>query len=592
MNDARTPQAGPSGSSEPPLDDEALGALVREVAESWTMPPQRIGQRTWRDIATARRTDAHGVRWARRLGGAFVAAAAATLVLALGAVWLTQPRSGPATGTGTPGASASGGLAPSERPSQTPTGPSQTPYPTLVVNGPALPAIAFPVAAQGYSLLDLSAGRLGPALEGTTFGGRLLPRAGGGSLCLCFHEDQFTDSVPTAVSVHLIEYDAAGDQIGTRPVASYGGGILDPASTAPPVLVTVSAAADLGHAYVGWAIRGVGWRSGVDVVDLATGAVVQTVRLPDLAVTDPFGSSMGTEAPRVIVSPSGRRLVIIQTHGVQTPQVLLQDGPDHWSATIEAGRVGPLMAFAPGAGTLDPAACPWPFDERFASDDVFAAICPSQGELRRVDLAGRALGAIAFDGSRGLPLVTSVDGPGGVRFVWLPFARSLTKIDVVTGRVAGTLELPAPTASLGQGSDPLGALAGAFGRWLAPTAEAKLFLQPALALSPDGSRLYLLGVNGTGIEDPNARSAGIGVVDTASLRLVGTWAPTADLTSLAVSSDGRYVFAAGAPGVDAVGRQTDWPASVTVYRSADGTVAAIAGRLGDQFITFDPALVP
>jgi hypothetical protein len=62
--------------------------------------------------------------------------------------------------------------------------------------------------------------------------------------------------------------------------------------------------------------------------------------------------------------------------------------------------------------------------------------------------------------------------------------------------------------------------------------------------------------------------------------VLGTWAPLGDLTSLAVSGDGRFVYAAGQGGVAADGTEAPGRrASMTVYDTADGSVRLVAGTL-------------
>ena len=264
--------------------------------------------------------------------------------------------------------------------------------------------------------------------------------------------------------------------------------------------------------------------------------------------------------------------------------------PDHWSATVNADRIGGLTTFATGPGTVDPAYCPYPYDEGFAGNDVFAATCASVGVVRRVDLAGRGLGAVPIAGLTAQSFSFQGTTPTGIRYVWMPFQHTLTRVDLGAGRVTGRLTVPAPTAAVPD--DPLAAVAGTLGRWLAPSVEAKLWLQPALALSPDGSRLYLLATTGSAPFEPGAGSAGVVVVDTATMSVLATWPPTADYDSIGLSTDGRYLFAAGAPGAVSTGSSNGPPASVTVFRAADGSVAAIAGQLGGGTVIFDPALVP
>jgi hypothetical protein len=68
--------------------------------------------------------------------------------------------------------------------------------------------------------------------------------------------------------------------------------------------------------------------------------------------------------------------------------------------------------------------------------------------------------------------------------------------------------------------------------------------------------------------------------DASTLAPLGHWAPQADLTSIAVSNDGRYVYAAADGGVSAAGAPgPEFGASITAYDTSDGSVAVIAGRL-------------
>ena len=85
----------PREDSASPPDDAELGALVRAVAEDWHRPPQRLDQPTWRERVDGSRRPSTADRaagaWIGRLAEAGVLAVAATVVLAIGAVFLTSP---------------------------------------------------------------------------------------------------------------------------------------------------------------------------------------------------------------------------------------------------------------------------------------------------------------------------------------------------------------------------------------------------------------------------------------------------------------------------------------------------------------------
>ena len=136
--------------------------------------------------------------------------------------------------------------------------------------------------------------------------------------------------------------------------------------------------------------------------------------------------------------------------------------------------------------------------------------------------------------------------------------------------------------------DPLTAL----GRWLVPSTSAKILLAPGMAIAPDGSRIYVLGVDGRIPSNGIAGSTGILVFDAASMTQVAQWTATADFVSIAVNADGSQVYALGASEVSADGTKDTQPASLTVFDAGTGQVRAIAGSLGQGFLTFPAATVP
>jgi DNA-binding beta-propeller fold protein YncE len=116
---------------------------------------------------------------------------------------------------------------------------------------------------------------------------------------------------------------------------------------------------------------------------------------------------------------------------------------------------------------------------------------------------------------------------------------------------------------------------------------AKSFLFGSVVVSPDGTRVYAIGIKQGIDEDDLSGSAGVFVFDPASMTAIGAWRPTADYVSIAVSRDGRYLYAAGLPSVDALGRRRpEQKASITVFDTRDGSVRLIAGALDGDLITF------
>ena len=68
---------------------------------------------------------------------------------------------------------------------------------------------------------------------------------------------------------------------------------------------------------------------------------------------------------------------------------------------------------------------------------------------------------------------------------------------------------------------------------------------------------------------------------------------SADIVAIALSHDGRLLFAEGLAGVDAAGaEQLDQGASLVVYDARNGQIRLILGQLGDGWLGLEPGLMP
>jgi hypothetical protein len=199
--------------------------------------------------------------------------------------------------------------------------------------------------------------------------------------------------------------------------------------------------------------------------------------------------------------------------------------------------------------------------------------------VRRFDAAGTRLGDTSAPGGFGVDGDLTAPSPDGRSlFVWNPTGALLTRIDLASGEKT---EGRGATARVESG--PLTAL----GEWLAPPVAAKTFLAGGIVVSRDGSRVYAAGLDPDAAIEETPGSAGIFVFDAASLQSLGRWDPTADFVSIAASADGRFVYAAGMPGIDAQGTaRPAVQASITVFDTTDGTTRLIAGQLGGDLMTF------
>lgn len=558
------------------IDDEQLGALVRTVADDWRMPPQRFDQPTWRD-----RTRAGAARrrpWLARLAGPASAALVATVVVALAAVWLTAPRGdrstvGQSPEPTTPAASAR---------------PTATPLPPLTRNG-ALPSVTnVLVQADGrFRLADLATGTLGDDSLGA-YGGpiRLVPRGDGGWLCLCGKWTTHGLNGSSGMTMTLVPVDANG-HVGDGAEIRSIQGEADPNIRADlqfqQVDASITVAPDGKTAFFAWSARNgaEGWTAGIDVIDVASASVVHSLPVP---VDRPAGSAdkpISRNAPAVQVSPAGERVLLSSFWYVEDPNnATPEQGNDRWTATLDGQAIGPIEP-VDGVAAAD---C-GELDSGLIDATSYYLICGGQsGDLsvRRVGLDGSEAWRSPIERGAGEFIGGAlVARAGNALFVWDPVAAGMARVDLGSGEL--TTSQPATATGTGP-LDAVAALGRRVGNWIAPSALAKIFLDPGLVVSPDGSRVYAIGVTSSNPE--GSGSTGVFVFDAASLERLGNWAPTADFTSVAVSADGRFVYASGQGGVNADGVGSRNGASVTVFDASDGSVRLIAGALGSAEIRF------
>ena len=581
-----TRQPDRSADSPATLDDDQLAALVRAGVEDGAAP-QRLDQPTWRDRVGAR---GPGRRrgWLARLAAPVGAAVLATVLVAFAAVWLTSPRSSAPIGAASPtaagGSPTQGTASPGTSPS---SGPAASRLPVLQVNG-ALPDPSRVMVRSDatYRLVDLSTGTLGPASVGTYAGPQtMLPRPSGGWACICTDWTASSGGSGLVVTFEPVAADGTrGTAVTLRTVRGESDPSLSPSDQPQLVDVAVSGSPDGRYAFVGWSARhgANGWTAGVDIVDLGSGAAVGSI---PLAVGQPSGAANRTAirvAPKVSLSPSSDEALVSSFWYVDSPSATPPSGTDHWISTFSAGKLGALSAVGSTAGEACGEADSGPIDA-----STFYVMCvtpagPLAVERRRTD--GSRIDTTTVPGtSSGLQESSLVLRQGDRLFIWDPVAARLARFDLRTA----TMDSAAGTALAPSGSgSPLDAIAGLgrrLGRWMAPPVAAKIFLEPALVASPDGSRIYGLGIEAP-ISESGGASRGVYVFDASSLDPLGHWAPTADLVSLAISPDGQFVYAAGQAGVDATGASAPYQASITVYATADGSVRLIAGALGDGLI--------
>jgi len=569
----------PIGSNLTPDDagDERLAGLVRATAEEWTLPPQRLDQATWRD-----RVGASGAPrrrgWLPRLAGPLSAAVVVTVVVAFAAVWLNAPRSGPIAG-----ASASPSAASSPSPK-----PTRSTVPNAIVTG-ALPdpASVLVSAGEDYRIADLAKGTLGPSVFGAHTGPTaVVARPGGGWLCVCGDWSGSNPARPARITVTLALADATGALESETQIRDLSGRVdpnlpSDAQSELADAHATISS--DGRFAFLGWAVRegAEGWKLGIDVIDVTAGRVVGSSGLPVLGSATDDGRPITRIAPEVDLAPSGGAVLVSDFWFVGGEQEQPPSGVDHWSASFD----GTTVTGATPAGSTPGDAC-IVLARGVVDRETAWTLCSTDGRIHfdRFGRDGTPIDSAELPASDGLPKA-SVDSQGKNLYVWGPVSLKLSRVELASGTVTSVSATAAATRS-----DPVWDLAHALGRWIAPPALAKIMLEPAVVISPDGTRIYALGVDMANGEASGSR--GVFVFDANTLEQVGHWEPTADLTSIAISPDGAWLYAAGQPGNDVAGVPSQDAASITVYATADGSVHVTAARLGGEQVSFPGSVLP
>lgn len=538
----------------------------------------------WQARIADRRTGAGRGARLGLVGRSTAAALALTVIVAIVAALLSTQVGLQPNASQPPNASApavGGSTSPSRSAGPTPLA---TPLPSLAAFGPPIAPrslLVQGIETQAISIPDGQVHRLAAAPTATT-SAQILPLPDGRYLCACGQDAVTSDSYTHRVRVQLM--DASGTVQRSFSAGTYVG-TVDPTVSGAEAATYAALSPDgttLLQAYT-WLTSG-GWQVGIDVYDLASGTRQQrfSLGLVPLDTTGLAGlaSPVGW-GPLLQIAPDGRHVVLALPTAAGNGTVVAERW---WSAALSGDRLSSPVAFPPGASTLKGTDC-LTFGSTglgltgsagaFASADVYVEQCGygSQQRLRRMDLTGRSLGDVALPADFGQtgPAAVAIDTASGIYYGWDPFSGRLLRIDVATGRIDGSVLVAKPSAA---SSDPLAAL----GRWLSPSALAKTYLDPAMALSPDGSRLYLIGSTADGFAAVGT-STGVQVVDAQTLALLDHWPPSADLDSIAVSRDGNLIYALGGP-------VQGQPASLTVYDAASGQVRLVLGNLGSDQVTF------
>lgn len=484
-----------------------------------------------------------------------------------------------------------------------PTGPATpgpaTPLPDVTVAEGEHPTEPFPIDVNGLHLIDPGTGQLGPAMELRVDSDAVFTSAdGNGWWCVCF--DRIQGSGSETASVEIRRVDGTGETTTRVALGEY-------VSTASPPgsdfynRFDLEIAPDGSTGYLASATRSDNeWAIAVETIDLETGVLTGRVDLGGLSVAPIPGPSPPPDedvnesylaGPSIRLSPDGRRLLVwawvdaYSWTGEQAPST-----PRAWTIDLDergglaTGRLAPFAEAAADrlrqcgwvAWTAPDeivSVC-WPHDQVVTSFN--AAILRADGsEVRRSDIPG------VMDAWFADPIL---DLANRSLYLWQPSAHVLHRVDIDNGQIERLEVDPQATADGPGGSGP--APGGLTPRkqpvWATLGSDLRLYNTPPVVPEPGGSRLFAIGMltGDRGYGGPEFGSTGVWVFDARAFEVVDRWAAAAGYSSLGLSSDGRWLIAAGIPGADADGKPARWEASLTIYDTVDGRPALQLGSLG------------
>jgi hypothetical protein len=482
------------------------------------------------------------------------------------------------------------------RPSARPTvsrEPLATPLPERLVLGGQIPKERRLVFANGFAMLDLATGGLTQLAR--SFEWPSLPLPGDQLVCLCVIRDAAASGGDGGPILRFGRFDQTGAPIVEQDLLSLEG-VAEAPGMAEGFNVAIALDPDRTSLYALVAQRRPPvWTVDLYVVDIETADLLTSVEIGqfpvDIDAPDASASPSPSGGPRpgggpadgvyawassVAVSPGGRSVLV----SVDWSEVR----SDNWTNQLVEWMVEFEPGTPPAARPISPEADLEPGDwcmsqPTFVDAELLVQVCGQFDEgvanglqVRRVTADGASLGAVRiplvpFNG--GYPVSIATDRARRAVFLWNPQEHKLVRVDVDGGRIT---EAAVPASMLPGAETPVG--------------QGYIGGDPGLVLSPDGRRLYAIGVGAVTGSQVGVPS-GIWVFDTDSMQLIDHWQPRAFLSSLTISSDGRFVYAAGAAGYDVNGRENRWPASVTVYDAATGEIQVVYGSVArDAWLSF------
>jgi len=487
------------------------------------------------------------------------------------------------------------------RPIYRPTAIPATPLPDLTVVAGEHPTKPFPLDVDGLRLVDPATGKLGDAMDLRLDRDAVFAAPdGNGWWCVCFNRVQ--TSASETVGVEIRRVDGTGRRTSRQPIGEYASNALPPASDFYDRF-DLELAPDGRTAYLASATRsGNAWTVAVETIDVQAGKLTGHLDLGSVDATPMAGPSPPPDqgvndsylaGPLIRLSPDGRRLLVWTwvdrytwngEQGSSTPMA--------WTIDLEVAGGGVALghptAFAEAAADRL-RQCVW---AAWTAADEITAICwpryqgtmtlgasilrADLSEVRRTDITGRRQDWFAE------PIL---DQANRAVYLWQPTGHALHRLDIDQGR-ADRIDVDPDATVGGPGTGSGAPPSGKQPQWSTMQSDLRLWNIPQVIPEQGGSRLFAIGSTQNGRGDGGADFAsttGIWVFDAREFTVVDRWAPVAAYNSLGISDDGRWLMAAGIPGVDADGKPATWQASLTILDAADGRPALQLGSLGTNF---------
>lgn len=401
-----------------------------------------------------------------------------------------------------------------------------------------------------------------------------------GTVCLCWRPTGADTGDATALDLVSLDDDLRQR---ARSTVTLVDGLDGPERPNGPTKVALEPSPDGRFAYLARASRSAtAWQVGLDVIDLATGAIVDTTDLLPTSTTD-RSTVMFVERPTARIAPDGRTAFVMAGVQRQLSSGRLEAANRAWMIRLDGPLLGHVESVdaiaAPGdAGPIE--SCSW---VAFASPDVIATACRHSAdsstsfEIRRYDLVGHDLGPIAGDASHPDPLQVLIDSANGVAFTWDPLGHTLYALDLMQGgwRMAGLAadDRDNPTEVVRLGPRPQAP--GPLPIWSDGRSATDRPAERTLIGSPDGRLLFAIGTGAV----PDS-GLGVRVFDARTLRLLERWPGLSAYSWVTVFERGRFLAVLGRPGVTASGEPADWAASVTIHDTATGQPVVRIAELG------------